>query len=219
MNTSTKTKINRLGLAGMILAIVLAALAIFNAFVTFDATFGALKNAESSAVDTVEWTVTDTDADGSVINQSEGTDVYLNGSLTDDPELLAQAVRQQRVLQTVQGVTYGIGALASIVAYVFLAFTADAFRRCDSPFEDRVIRRMNVFAWVLFASVLISVLGSVARMYLPDLILGSGRAAVPLLIPSLLSSFAPLVVPLIVLFLVRVFRHGAALQKESDETL
>ena len=54
-----------------------------------------------------------------------------------------------------------VSAAFSVVVFVFLLLAADAFRRCDSPFEDRVIRRMNVFAWVLLANALFNLLISI----------------------------------------------------------
>ena len=78
---------------------------------------------------------------------------------------------------------------------------------------------MNVFAWVL---LVFSVLTQIAYA-LPELIqtvqmrLGS-LYLLDALQRMILPSFS-LAVALIVLFLVRVFRHGAALQREVDETL
>lgn len=100
--------------------------------------------------------------------------------------------------------------LGFIVSYCLLLRLANRVRLCDTPFEDEVVRRMTVFAWVLFGvSVFASCMG-VATWF----VFQQPANAFFSLLPSVY-----LVVSLIVLGLTKIFRYGAQLQKESDETL
>lgn len=109
-----------------------------------------------------------------------------------------------------------------LVVFVFLKRLADGFRRCDSPFSDDVIHRMTVFAWVLLIG---SVVASGAEATVNSLIARSLDLQFSLNPSGLNSgvdvsfSFAPILVALLVMFLTMIFRYGAQLQKESDETL
>ncbi len=191
MNTSVKSKVNRLGLIGQIVTVLLIISAVISLISGLQALSEYSRQAQESAV------------------LIESADVVLEEVTVipaDDGARLSQII--------------GIGQLAgSLIVYGFLMWAAAGFRRCDSPFEDGVIRRMNVFAWVL---LVFSVLVQIAYG-LPDLIqilrmqpgsLYLAEAVSRMVLPSF-----PLAVALIVLFLVRVFRHGAALQREVDETL
>jgi hypothetical protein len=111
---------------------------------------------------------------------------------------------------------------ALLVVFIFLKRLCDAFRHCDTPFSDGVIRRMTVFAWVLMIG---AVLSSAAEAVGNAMI----RRSIDLsfsLNPADMNtgfevsfSFAPILIALILLFLTMIFRYGAELQKESDETL
>ena len=191
MNTSVKSKVNRLGRIGQIVTVLLIISAIISLVVQIDLMAecnrqmqGGIEVIESMGVEVEEVTVLP----------------------ADDGARLSQII--------------GVGQLAgSLIVYGFLMWVAAGFRRCDSPFEEGVIRRMNVFAWVL---LVFSVLTQIAYA-LPELIqtvqmrLGS-LYLLDALQRMILPSFS-LAVALFVLFLVRVFRHGAELQREVDETL
>ena len=111
---------------------------------------------------------------------------------------------------------------ALLVVFVFLKRLCDAFRSCETPFADDVIRRMTVFAWVLMGC---AVLSSIAEAVGNAMI----RRSIDLsfsLNPANMNtglevsfSFAPILIALLVLFLTVIFRYGAQLQKESDEIL
>ena len=111
---------------------------------------------------------------------------------------------------------------ALLVVFVFLLRLSKAFHRCDSPFDDLVIKRMSVFAWVLVGcAAAASIAEGIANSLLQRTVDLSFA-----LNPSDMStgfdfsfSFGPILIALIVLFLTVVFRYGAQLQKESDETL
>ena len=256
MNTNVKTKINRLGLVGVIIAIVLVVSTVINFALATNATvrrFGldsedaygtlerkvltALAEHEDLAVreeteesvicfltledgETISFTKNNGEYEVSVPT-SENTNYLF---YTDDPLGDLSRLNAIRFFSSATAIAQVVSAAFSVVVFVFLLLAADAFRRCDSPFEDRVIRRMNVFAWVLLANALFNLLLSLAteigtRVFYQNI---SGYYTNNGILESVLylvtPSF-PLVVSLIVLFLVRVFRHGAELQKESDETL
>ncbi len=109
-----------------------------------------------------------------------------------------------------------------LVVFVFLKRLFDGFRHCDSPFSDDVIRRMTVFSWVLLGS---AVLMSVAESIGNSLINRSIDLSFTLNPTGVNSgfefsfSFAPILIALLILFLTMIFRYGAKLQKEADETL
>lgn len=259
MNTNVKTKINRLGLVGVIIAIVLVVSTAINfALVTrtgirnFNASdadsYDTLEQSVLSAIVAGEDTAVRIESDEGVrydLSYFDGEEVkpfsftkdgetYVIDVPTsestsfrftvEDPNAALARAHTKQVFRYAHQIAMIVSAAFSVVVFVFLLLAADAFRRCDSPFEDRVIRRMNVFAWVLLANALFNLLLSLAteigtRVFYQNI---SGYYTNNGILESVLylvtPSF-PLVVSLIVLFLVRVFRHGAELQKESDETL
>ena len=88
-----------------------------------------------------------------------------------------------------------LSAVILIVIVIFGRRLASALEKCESPFEDNVIRKMKAFGislipWAAF-----------------KLIVGN------------LGSLATVIGVLVVLLFISVFNYGAKLQKESDETL
>lgn len=262
MNTNVKTKINRLGLIGMIISILLIVSTLINfALVTRtsikaindidtnDSYYGVEYKALSAVVageDTANRIETDEGVrynlsyvDGEEVRTfsftKDGETYKIDVPTSDFTTILFTVENPEKELARLNHLmlfekAYQIAMIASaafsVVVFVFLLLAADAFRRCDSPFDDRVIRRMNVFAWILLANALFNLLISIAieistRLADPSInvvgaLTSSGlfESVLYLVTPSF-----PLVVSLIVMFLVRIFRHGAELQKESDETL
>lgn len=96
-----------------------------------------------------------------------------------------------------------------LVGIIFAGRLAKSFRDCESPFEERVIRRMKQFAYSLIPwAVLSSVAGSLEQR----LWMAGGHFSFDL-------NFGMIVVVLVILALAYIFQYGAILQKESDETL
>lgn len=264
MNTSTKTKINRLGLVGVIISILLIISSLVSLVLVtnrsvrniqyyHNAAYGsgsydaaelkaleALTSGQDGAVtiETEEGTaymlpLGPNEADGTItyfVENDEYQILYPTGDNSSyrfdvtDPETALAKAHARIIFEDALSVLQIVSAVFSVVVFVFLLLAADAFRRCDSPFEDRVIRRMNVFAWVLLASALfnlfVSLFSEIGGRIFYENIAGfyTANGIVESVLYLITPSF-PLVVSLIVLFLVRVFRHGAELQKESDETL
>lgn len=102
-----------------------------------------------------------------------------------------------------------VGIASAIVALVMFLKLSDAFRVCRSPFDEAVIRRMNIFAWTLIVCAVVSCF---ARGAVSAVLSGWQRMSFNLNLTSVFTA-------LMVFFLCMVFRYGAQLQKEADETL
>ena len=77
------------------------------------------------------------------------------------------------------------------------------------PFDEPVIQKMTTFAWTLIVCAVVSCL---ARASLGALLTGWQRMSFNL-------NLTPVFTALIVFFLCMIFRYGAKLQLEADETL
>ena len=182
MNTSIKTKINRIGKIGVIFAILLIISSVI------------------SLVMTIRQLVSYFQLYASIVSETMRAS-YLIGSV---------------------GST--VSWAVSIVVYAFLFRVATEFQRCDSPFEDNLIHQMSVFGWSLLGLAILSALFSgISNLIVTVEDYGGNtfnyarsiyEGIKALILPSL-----SLVVSLIVLCMVRIFRYGAQLQKQSDETL
>lgn len=96
-----------------------------------------------------------------------------------------------------------------LISLIYAGRLTKAFRGCQSPFEEPVIRRMKQFAYSLIPwAVASSLVGALAsQMWMA----GGGV--------SLNLDFTIIVVVLVILAFAYIFQYGAVLQKESDETL
>ena len=107
---------------------------------------------------------------------------------------------------------YVMGLVALVMTFVTLIFIGSlckSFRDCKSPFEENVIRRMQNLAialipWTIISTVTNSVTDSITNNKL------NLKFTVDL---------GVVLVVLVVLILVYIFKYGAVLQQESDETL
>ena len=111
-----------------------------------------------------------------------------------------------------------VGIASAIVALVMFLKLSDAFRVCRSPFDEAVIRRMNIFAWTL---IVCAVVGSFAGSAAQSAVMAFQNAGIHVGTKNFGVSLnlSPIFAALIVFFLCMVFRYGAQLQKEADETL
>ena len=97
---------------------------------------------------------------------------------------------------------------AVIVALYFFKALMKAFRSCDLPFDDNVIKKMRAFAIALIPTMVVS---SAANGVLGGLFTGKfSFGSVELL---------PVAFAFIIFVLTAIFRYGAMLQKEHDETV
>ena len=102
-----------------------------------------------------------------------------------------------------------IGIASAIVTVAMFLKLCDAFKTCRSPFDEPVIKRMNIFAWTL---IVCAVVGAFAKGAVSAALAGLGKMSFDL-------SLTPIFTALVVFFLCMVFRYGAQLQQEADETL
>lgn len=121
-----------------------------------------------------------------------------------------ESVRRTSLHSVFPAMICALVSLALTLTTLFFAgFLAKAFKTCQSPFEENVIKKMRNFAyslipWVVMKSVSESIFESIF----------SGRLDVNISI-----DFAMLAIVLVILALVYIFQYGAVLQQESDETL
>ena len=102
-----------------------------------------------------------------------------------------------------------VTVLMTFITLFFVGGLCKAFANCQSPFEDNVIKKMQRFAislipWSIISAVSNSVIESVMSnklniMFNVDL--------------------GVILIVLVVLVLTYIFKYGAVLQQESDETL
>ena len=105
----------------------------------------------------------------------------------------------------------GIIRLASfVVALYFLKALMKAFMTCETPFCGNVIKKMRAFAIALIPSMIVSSMtNSVLGLLFTDSIsIGGGG-----------FDMIPVLFVFVVFILTAIFRYGAQLQKEYDETV
>lgn len=140
------------------------------------------------------------DADISSIKVTKGDDGYVINAKTNETSF---SIKKVIAALTVSFVT--LGAVA--VALHMLNRLMKALSKCETPFAPEVIQRMTRFANALIPA---AVLGMVCDGMWSSL--GSGDFSFSFNIGSVL-------LVAVVYLLVVVFRYGAQLQRESDETL
>ena len=132
---------------------------------------------------------------------------------TDDGVIMsAEAERMEFDLRSVSkaclvGIVY---LTAVLVMLYFLGSLMKEFKRCDTPFAEGVIRKMTNFAWSLIPMAVLS--GFSGRINV-----GSLKALSMDL--SYTINLSVVLVILVVFALVQVFKYGAGLQQQADETL
>ena len=228
MENNIQTKVNKIGLIGKIVSIVLIVLMSIGAFgllVGGVACVALPKDAVQVSVSSdvnvqvnkslmgSEWKSIDEalaaanekvaeEHDGVTIEKTDdGLAVHVN-----DPD----KVKNFGVRDTLKAFSaLLIGAACAIVTLVMFLKLCDAFRVCISPFDEAVIKRMNIFAWTL---IVCAVVGSLATGVATAAVAGIGNFSFNL-------NLVPIFAALVVFFLCMIFRYGAKLQQEADETL
>lgn len=113
------------------------------------------------------------------------------------------------LLDVIKLLVVGMIKLAAVVvALYFFKALMKAFMKCDSPFDENVIKKMRAFAIALIPTMVVS---STANGVLGGLFTGKfSFGSVELL---------PVAFALIIFVLTAIFKYGAMLQKEHDETV
>lgn len=130
-----------------------------------------------------------------------------NGKMTMNLETQERTLnfRHLGVFWIVAFVAMGLTA----VTFFFIGALCKAFRDCTTPFEENVIKKMQNLA---IALVPWTILSSIVKSTLESFMQGIVRINVSV-------DLGVVLVVLIVLVLVYIFKYGAVLQQESDETL
>lgn len=96
-----------------------------------------------------------------------------------------------------------------MVTLCFIGSLCKAFRNCRSPFEENVIQKMQRFAYALIPwTIASSMIDSIGNSFI------SGYPEV-----SFSLNVGMILIVLVVFLLTYIFKYGAVLQQESDETL
>ena len=241
MENNIKKKVNRIGLVGQILSIILIV-------VMAAGCFGCLIGGIALAVLPNDAVTIGVNGDmditvgkgliGRWMDEIPDTD-QLNAQMsvngTDYTDMHLEKTNEGLVVRaTAERAEFSLNRLAFavftglvycamlLVVFIFLKRLCDGFRKCDTPFSDDVIRRMSVFAWVLVGGAVVSSIAEAIGNALINRSLDLSFSLNPAGMSNGLEvsfSFAPIIIALIVLFLTMIFRYGAQLQKEADETL
>ena len=227
-NNNIQTKVNKIGNAGRIVSIILIVLLSIGAFgllvggvVCAALPKDAVQVSVQPNVDVLvnkslagsEWARVDellTEARDKVGEEFEGVTL----TKTDDGLLVhvsdVDQLEHFSIRDALKAIWAGlIGIACAIVTVVMFLKLSDAFRVCRSPFDEPVIKRMNIFAWTL---IVCAVVGAFAKGAVSAALAGLGKMSFDL-------SLAPIFTALVVFFLCMIFRYGARLQQEADETL
>ena len=173
--------------------------------------------------------VTDEEIDNVVKELSEGEDVEIESGAVD-VEISGETYYPDTVERTEHGfkivsvehrydmdirdLSWGLLALAVLlgltqVTLYFVGFLCKAFRDCESPFEENVIKKMQNLAYSLIPWAFVTSFKDIA---VECLIKGNKNISWSLDLGVVLIVF-------VVFLLVYIFKYGAILQQESDETL
>lgn len=130
-----------------------------------------------------------------------------NGRVTVDMETPEVVITMRQICGLILVST--IATIMTLITIIFVEKLCKAFRDCQSPFEENVIKKMQNLAYVLIPWTLIS---GISESIMTSFMSNSLTFSVSLDVGVVL-------VVLIVLVLVYIFKYGAVLQQESDETL
>ena len=130
-----------------------------------------------------------------------------NGKVTVDMETPEVVITLRQICGLVLVAT--IATVMTLITIIFIEKLCKAFRDCQSPFEENVIKKMQNVAYALIPWTLIS---GISESIMTSFMSNSLSFSVSL-------DMGVVLVVLIVLVLVYIFKYGAVLQQESDETL
>lgn len=102
-----------------------------------------------------------------------------------------------------------ITLIMTFITLLFVGELCKAFRDCRSPFEEEVIKKMQKLGYALIPWTIVATVSN----SLTDSIMNHKISL------SFTLDMGVILIVLIVLVLVHIFKYGAVLQQESDETL
>ena len=230
MKDKTISKINSLGNEGFVLTVIAKVLIVIAMFFCFAAsifflavpkdflTLSISGNAKARVnLSSVGKSLSEKEqaditkkVDGSSLNLNDST--YELSTVTADSDgftaggesgVLSISFRKFAVL-TIMGFLYSAAVFASLI---FLGKLCTQLKNCRTPFEESVITSLTRFSWSLIPTAVLSIVSTgVAKGFF------SGNY-------NFSFDFTIVAAVLIVLALVQIFKYGAILQQESDETL
>ncbi len=126
---------------------------------------------------------------------NEERDADDNRVVSFEGEIKELSVKQIKLMAIISAFAAELFLVCVLIALSYAKKLAIALENCNSPFEEEVLRRMKGFgiALAVWAGIV--------------LLLGG------------ISGIAAVFVVLIVLLFISIFKYGAQLQQESDETL
>lgn len=126
---------------------------------------------------------------------NEEKDADNNRVVNFEGEIKELSVKQIKLMAIFTAIATELFLVCVLIALSYAKKLAIALENCNSPFEEEVLRRMKGFgiALAVWAGIV--------------LLLGG------------ISGIAAVFVVLIVLMFISIFKYGAQLQQESDETL
>lgn len=126
---------------------------------------------------------------------NEERDADDNRVVSFEGEIKELSVKQIKLMAIISAFATELFLVCVLIALSYAKKLAIALENCNSPFEEEVLRRMKGFgiALAVWAGIV--------------LLLGG------------ISGIAAVFVVLIVLLFISIFKYGAQLQQESDETL
>ena len=146
------------------------------------------------------------------IELDDGDEYHVNAVGYEDGVLSvdAEANNVQYNLRKLSGIMFAgfLGISAWVVVLVFIEKLCKTFKSCTSPFEDAVLKNLKNFSISMLVWAIVSSLSSK---------LAEGLAGGNVVIGGVDLTY--IFIALVILVLTFVFRYGAMLQQESDETL
>ncbi len=150
------------------------------------------------------------DSEGVKINDNDISDISIekdnNGGLDIDVTTNEKTIDIQKVFIAL--VTLFIFSLASTVTLHMVKRLMKELKNCETPFSEEVIKRMNSFAKSLVFTIILKTLLS-----------GTWSSLTTEAEYDITINFGNILLVAVIYILIKVFKYGAELQKESDETL
>ena len=150
--------------------------------------------------------------DNTDIEMDDGTEYHINSVDYEDGifSVDAEANNIQYSLRSLAGTMFAgcLGMTAWVVVLVFIEKLCKSFKNCTSPFEDAVLKNLKNFSISMIVWAIVSSLSSEVAVWLSN-----GNIAIGGI------DLTYVFIALVILGLTFIFRYGAMLQQESDETL
>ena len=152
--------------------------------------------------------------------ETAGVSMNLNGSeyetvsaqVTDTGLFMETAVETYSVELGDLGIVCVLGIITLAALFVSLLFAGrlcKAFRDCESPFEENVVKQLNALAYSLLPWV---ILGSLTETITNGIFTNNFNLMIGV-------DMGMVLIIIFIFVLAYIFKYGAVLQQESDETL